>query len=314
MPLNALRGLIPATITPFRSDESLDVDSLRRYLAWLGGFDLGGVVMHADSGEVHALSNDERTEITAVTAEVLGGRIPVIAGLAAQSTTSAVAEGKRLKDAGADAFLVFPPMAFYGKPLPADLPERYYKTIADEVGLPLVAFQLLDALGGVEYSPDALRRILAIEHVVAIKEASFDAMKFRTTLGVARDLPRRISLLTGNDPFIYESLLMGSDGCLIGFGTVAVAQQVEMIEAVKTRDYDRAEKLVEAVRPLNETVFGSPVRNYRARLKTVLAELDVIDTDHVRGPLVRTAEIEKPALIDAYSRVGMFSTSKNALD
>lgn len=299
-----LNGLIPATITPFTPDEELDMPSLRHYLGWLGGFDLGGVVMHADSGEVHALSVDERVRITATAVEILGGRCPVISGLAAQSTAEAVRQGKRLRDAGADAFLVFPPMAFYGQPLPPELPERYYRTIGDEVGLPLVAFQLLDVLGGVEYTPEALRRILQIDQVVAIKEASFDAMKFRAALGLVKDLPRKVSMLTGNDPFIYESLLMGADGCLIGFGTVAVAQQVRLCQAVADRDFATAEKIAEAIWPLNEAVFASPVRDYRARMKTVLAALEVIESDGMRAPLVPTPPGEKPALLDALRAAG----------
>lgn len=297
--MEALSGLVPATITPFTPEEVLDEPSLRRYLGWLAGFDIGGVVMHADSGEAHMLSADERVRITSIAVEVLGGHCPVIAGLAAQSTANTVAEGRRLRDAGADGFLVFPPMAFYGKPLPPELPERYYSTIAEGVGLPLVAFQLLDALGGVEYSPETLRRILRIDQVVAIKEASFDAMKFRATLDLVRDLPRSVSVLSGNDPFIYESLLMGADGCLIGFGTIAVSQQVQLCRAIAERDYTRAEKLADVVRPLNQAVFASPVRDYRARLKTALAALAVIDSDTVRAPLVPTPESYKPALIEA---------------
>lgn len=306
--MEALSGLVPATITPFTPTEEVDEPSLRRYLEWLGGFDLGGVVMHADSGEVHALSADERVRVTAVTAEVLGGRIPVIAGLSAQSTASAVTEGRRLREAGADGLMVFPPVAFYGRPLPPELPEGYYRAIGEQVGLPLVAFQLLDALGGVEYSPEALRRILQIPQVVALKEASFDAMKFRATLGLVRnlvrDLPRRISLLSGNDPFIYESLLMGADGCLIGFGTIAVAQQAQLCRAVAERDYAGAEKITEALRPLNEAVFASPVRDYRARLKTALVTLGVIASDTVRAPLVTTAESQRSALVDALRAAG----------
>jgi 4-hydroxy-tetrahydrodipicolinate synthase len=298
-PLTSLSGLIPATITPFTADGALDEVSLRRYLEWLGTFDLGGVVMHADSGEVHTLSPGERERVTTIAVEVLGGRIPVIAGLATQSTAEAVEAGLRLREAGADALMVFPPLAFLGSPLPAELPEKYYRVIADQVGLPLVAFQLLAALGGVEYSPDALRRILAIEQVVAIKEASFDAMKYRATLSLVRSLPRPLSLLTGNDPFVYESLLMGADGALIGFGSLAPGLQVELCRAVTERDYERAESLTRALQPLNEAAFAAPVRDYRGRVKAALAAQDIIGSAAVRAPLQMPPAHDVEAVVQA---------------
>src|SRR5919202_1270087 len=186
-----LRGIIPATVTPFMPDGSLDEQGLRRYLTWLEEQDVHGVTVHADTGEANTLTPEERVRITGIAAEVLGGKIP----------------------------------------------EAYYGAIAVEVGLPLVAFQLLSALGGVEYTPEALRRILLIDSVIAIKEATFDALKFRSTMKLVRALPREISFLSGNDNFIYESLVLGADGCLIGFGTLACREQVQMYEAVQARDF-----------------------------------------------------------------------------
>lgn len=302
--IDSLSGLIPATITPFTPEGDLDEQSLRHYLGWLGQQGVGGVVMHADSGEVHALSQEERIRVTTVAAEVLGGRVPVIAGLAAQSTAAAVHDGMELRAAGADGLMVFPPIAFYGASLPPELPETYYRTIGTEVGLPLVAFQLLAALGGVEYSPETLRRILAVEQVVALKEASFDALKFRATLGLVRSLPRPISLLTGNDPFIYESLLMGADGALIGFGTLAPAVQVRQHQAVAERDFTLAAKLTEQLQPLNDAVFASPVRDYRARTKVALAMQGVIDNATVRAPLTSPAQAEIDAIRIALESAG----------
>ena len=280
-----LHGIIPATVTPFLPDGSLDEEGLRSYFNWLREQGVHGVAVHADTGEVHALTPEERNRITNIASETLGGHMPVISGLFAQSTAEAVELGHQHREAGADALMIFPPMAFYGDPLPPELPETYYKTVADEVGLPLVAFQLLSDLGGVEYSPEALKRILSIDSVVAIKEATFDALKFRNSMSIVRKTSRNISFLSGNDPFVYESLLLGADGCLIGFGTLGCREQVGMYEAVKARDFRQAEELSERLRPLNEAVFATPVRNYKARTKAALVMQGVIKHAEVREPL-----------------------------
>ena len=305
-----LRGIIPATVTPFMPDGSLDEQGLRRYLTWLEEQDVHGVTVHADTGEANTLTPEERVKITGIAAEVLGGKIPVVACLFAQSTAEAVESGQRHREAGADALMIFPPMAFYGTPLPPEIPEAYYGAIADEVGLPLVAFQLLSALGGVEYTPEALRRILLIDSVIAIKEATFDALKFRSTMKLVRSLPREISFLSGNDNFIYESLVLGADGCLIGFGTLACREQVRMYEAVQIRDFSRAERIAEQLRQLNEAVFASPVRNYRARTKEVLATQGVIEHAGVRPPLPPLAPEEVEAVRNGLSAAGLVTEER----
>ena len=305
-----LRGIIPATVTPFMPDGSLDEQGLRRYLTWLEEQDVHGVTVHADTGEANTLTPEERVRITGIAAEVLGGKIPVVACLFAQSTAEAVELGQRHREAGADALMIFPPMAFYGTPLPPEIPEAYYGAIAVEVGLPLVAFQLLSALGGVEYTPEALRRILLIDSVIAIKEATFDALKFRSTMKLVRSLPREIFFLSGNDNFIYESLVLGADGCLIGFGTLACREQVQMYEAVQIRDFSRAERIAEQLRQLNEAVFASPVRNYRARTKEVLATQGVIEHAGVRPPLPPLTPEEVEAVRNGLSAAGLVTEER----
>jgi 4-hydroxy-tetrahydrodipicolinate synthase len=91
------------------------------------------------------------------------------------------------------------------------IPVRYHEAIA-EVGLPLILFQLQPALAGLNYEPETLRAMASVEGVVAIKEASFDARRFVDTANLLAELPRRITLLTGNDNFILESFMLGATG------------------------------------------------------------------------------------------------------
>ena len=83
----------------------------------------------------------------------------------------------------------------------------------------------------------------AVDGVVAIKEASFDARRFVDTARLIADLPRPITLLTGNDNFILESFMLGATGALIGFGAVMTREQVDMIEAWQAGRIDEATAL-----------------------------------------------------------------------
>ena len=120
------------------------------------------------------------------------GDVPVIAGLSAMFTEQAIEEAKRAEGAGARGLLVFPIPAYQGQPLDPGIPVAYHEAIARGCGLPMVAFQLQPALGGLNFEPDALRAMAAVEGVVAIKEASFDARRFVDTARLIADLPRPI--------------------------------------------------------------------------------------------------------------------------
>src|SRR5215467_2209707 len=152
-----LNGLIAAIVTPMRSDASIDEGSLRRYVDWLAGQGVRGL------------------------AEEAGGRALVVAGLAASFTEQARRLAADTARAGADALLVFPISTYQGEPLDPEIPASYHRAVAEASGLPLIAFQLQPALGGVNFSAEAIERIMSIDAVVAIKEASFDAKRFVET-------------------------------------------------------------------------------------------------------------------------------------
>jgi 4-hydroxy-tetrahydrodipicolinate synthase len=100
-------------------------------------------------------------------------------------------------------------------------------------------------------------------------------------------LPRRIALLTGDDNFIFESFVMGAEGALIGFGTLATAEQVEMYSLTRQERWSEARAIWERILPLEEAIYGVPVRDYRARTKVALKELGVIESTLMRPPLTQ---------------------------
>jgi 4-hydroxy-tetrahydrodipicolinate synthase len=168
----------------------------------------------------------------------------------------------------------------------------------------MVLFQLQPALAGVLFSRETLLRLIEIPNVLAIKEASFDAVKFVETRRTLDMAPRRITLLTGNDNFIYESFVLGAEGALIGFGTIALAEQIEMFRLLDVDAFIAAARVNDAVvQPLADALFAPPVRNYRARLKEALRQLGVIPNAHMRPPLLDLDDAERDHVHRALSSV-----------
>ena len=301
MTLN-LDGLIPATVLPMHADGSIDETALRSYIRWVADQGPVALAINVDTGEGPHLTHDEKVRVLGIVRDVT--YLPIVAGLAGPSTEAAVRQATDFQTAGADALLVFPIPAYLSEPLDPRVPVAYHEAIA-EVGLPLILFQLQPALAGLNYEPDTLRAMASVEGVVAIKEASFDARRFVETARLVAELPRPITLLTGNDNFILESFMLGATGALIGFGAVMTREQVEMIDAWNTGRLDDAKALGRRVQRLADVVFARPIGDYRVRLKECLRILGVLQAAHVRLPLMPIGDAERADLASVLAEVGL---------
>ncbi len=297
-----LNGLIPATVLPMDADGRIDEPALRAYIAWVVAQGPIALAINVDTGEGPHLTHDEKVRVLQIVNDVTD--LPIVAGLAGPSTEAAVRQATDFKAAGADALLVFPIPAYLSEPLDVRVPVAYHEAVAS-VGLPLVLFQLQPALGGLNFAPDTLRALASIDGVVAIKEASFDARRFVDVARLLEDLPRPITLLTGNDNFILESFMLGATGALIGFGAVMTREQVAMIEAWKAGRIDEAKALGRRVQRLADVTFAAPVGDYRVRLKECLRILGVLESADVRRPLMPIRDEERAFLAEVLREVGL---------
>ena len=303
MALN-LDGLIPATVLPMTADGAIDEPALRSYIAWVVEQGPAALAINVDTGEGPHLTHDEKIRVLRIVREVTD--IPIVAGLAGPSTDAAVRQATDFQAAGADALLSFPIPAYLSEPLDVRVPVNYLEAVAG-VGLPIILFQLQPALAGVNFEPDTLRAMASVDGVIAIKEASFDARRFVDTVNLIADLPRPITLLTGNDNFILESFMLGATGALIGFGAVMTREQVDMIEAWNDGRIDDARALGRRVQRLADVVFAAPVGDYRVRLKECLRILGVLEAAHVRRPLQPLRDEERAFLASVLREVGLLA-------
>ncbi len=299
-----LHGIIPATVLPMTQDFQPDLKTLERYLDWVIKQGPVALAINVDTGEGPNLTRQERKAVLETAVGVARGRCGVIAGIGGPFTAAAGDGARDAKAAGADAIMVFPIPAFLSRPLDPEIPYQYHKAIAQAADLPMLLFQLQPSMGGVDYTRDVLTRLLQIDNVVAMKEASFDALKFVQTRAILDEAPRRITLLTGNDNFILHSFILGAEGALIGFGTLATDLQVRMYQAAMAHDYDTAFRLSSILQPLSDAIFAPPVPDYRVRTKEALVMLGVLPNACIRPPMLPLSASEQGAVRQALIRAG----------
>ena len=310
MTVFTLQGIVAAPVLPMLPDYSIDWTSLRSYMRWIAGQKPAAIAMNMDASEGPALERDEQIEVLRVSREVIAGKVPLVSGLIAGSTQAAVRWGNELKLAGAEALAVFPPFpTFLGNPVPSEMIYAYHKGIADGVGLPLIAFQFPKAFGP-DFPPDTLARLATIPEIVGLKEASFDTQKTIETIDAARALPRKLGILTGSDTFIFEAMVMGCDGALIGFAGTATAQLVDMQRRVVAKDFAGAAAIWERLGPLARYAWRAPIRDYRPRMKEVLRMQGLIAHATVRPPQLGVDDAERAELRRLAAFAGLLDSAQ----
>lgn len=306
------RGIIAAPVLPMLPDAAIDWDGLRSYLAWIARQRPTAIAMNMDASEGPSLSREEMLEVVRVSRKAIGEACPLVSGLIVGSTADAVAFGRELKAAGAQGLAVFPPFpTFLGNPVPTRMIFDYHKAIADGVDLPLIAFQFPKAWGP-DFPPETLRELVRIPQVVGLKEASFDTTKTLETIDTARTLPRKIGIMTGSDTFILEAMIFGCDGALIGFACTATDELIRMHAAVAAKTLDVAFEIWGRLGPLARYAWRAPIRDYRPRMKEVLAMQGVIRHATVRPPQLPVDDAERAELRRLAEHAGLLTRTARA--
>ena len=286
-------GVIAAPFMPMFADEDIDWPGLEHYMDWIAAQGPAAIAMNMDASEVIALSEDEQDQVIRVCLGVLRGRVPFLSGIVAGSTRAAAAKAERYARMGVQGFPIFPPFpTFSGAPVPGEMIYRYHKAIADAAHLPIICFQFPKGWGP-DYSPEIVRRVAEIPEVVAIKEASFDVAQTLSTIEAVASLPQSIGVLTGSDTFIFEAMMMGCHGALIGFAGSFTRELVEMNAGVQGGDITKARAIWQRLGPIARYCWRAPIRDFRPRMKEVLRLQGLIQSAAVRAPQLGIDDAER---------------------
>jgi len=263
-------GVIAAPMLPMHAGGEIDWQTLERYIDWITAQAPAGIVMNVDASEVISLDEHEQMQVIRTCKRVVDGRVPLLSGVVAGSTRAAAAKAVQLREAGAEGLTVFPPFpTFSGAPVAGEMIVRYHRAIAQSADLPIICFQFPKGWGP-DYTPEILHAMAEIPQLVAIKEASFDVGQTLQTIEVARGLPQPIGVLTGSDTFIFEAMVMGCNGALIGFAGTATRELVAMHHAVHVGDLSAGRAIWDTLGPIARYCWRLPIRDFRPRMKEVL--------------------------------------------
>jgi 4-hydroxy-tetrahydrodipicolinate synthase len=258
-------GLIPAVPVPFRGT-TLAEDAQRAYARWLAGQDVAGVAVWVHTGRGPRLSSHQRQVVLETWRSAFPDRV-LVAGAASLEMARAARAG------GADALLAFPR---------ADDPVGWHATLGAE--LPVIAFYLYEAAGGVAYDDATLRAILALPAVIGIKVATLDSiMTFQRIAGLMRAHSTKL-LITGEDRFLGYSLMLGARSALIGMGAALTDLQCALLRAHRRGDTSRFSRLAGIMDRFGQATFVAPMEGYVRRMLWAIAAEGIIPADACDDP------------------------------
>ncbi|HVE49232.1 MAG TPA: dihydrodipicolinate synthase family protein [Casimicrobiaceae bacterium] len=203
---STLEGFVPAIVTPFRSDGSIDESAFQSIVGWLIDLRATAICVAGDNGESWNLDVDERARLTTLAVDAAARRIPIIAGVSAPSAKQTIAYARAVVDAGADGLLVLPQP--YVLKATRDELVRRFDALARTVSVPIVAYNS-PRRSGIELSLDDLDAILNVAPLVGIKEASRDFFHHTHLIERFRE---RLAIMIGPCHFILPGLALGAHG------------------------------------------------------------------------------------------------------
>jgi len=277
-------GVYPAMTTPFRPDDSIDFEQLRDDAQRLESAGVDGLVPVGSTGESATLDHDEHVEVVEAVADAVD--VPVVAGAGSNNTREALELARRSADAGADALLLISP--YYNKPEPDGM-ERHYRTIADEVDLPQIVYNVPSRTGR-NIAVETAASLADHENIVGYKAASGDLSRIGEVIERTRE--EAFSVLSGDDYLTLPMLSLGATGGISVAANVEPERTAALVAAARSGEFEAAREIQQELAPLFRALF---VETNPIPVKEAMA-IRGYGPGHLRSPLTRLSEEHRAEL------------------
>ncbi|MGA2465058.1 MAG: 4-hydroxy-tetrahydrodipicolinate synthase [Thermodesulfobacteriota bacterium] len=228
-----LKGVIAAIATPFNGKEKVDVAGLKKLTKYVVEGGVQGIMTTGGTGEFPHLQRDEKKLVTCTVAEVVKGRVLVIAGTAACSTMEAIMLSEDARQVGADAVILTPP--YYFK-LPDESLLSHFREVAKNVRVPVVVYNN-PLYTGNNLSPELIAKLSKIEGIIGLKQSNPDLGQLVEVIRTSR---KGFSVLTGIDSQFYPALCVGGKGIFSTAACVVPRMMAGIYEAFQKEDHSKA--------------------------------------------------------------------------
>lgn len=278
MAVNRFKGLGVALITPFRSDNSIDIEALDRLVEYQikGGVDF--LCIMGTTAETPTLTTEEKQMLKNHLVERVAGRVPLLMGCGGNSTAAVVNELQSFDWKGIDGILSVCP--YYNKPSQEGL-YQHYRALSQASPLPIVLYNVPGRTGVNMTAETTLRLARDFENIVAIKEASGNITQMDD---IIKNKPENFDVISGDDGITFPLITLGAVGVISVIGNALPYEFSRMVRLALRGEYESARTIHHKFTELFKLLFvdGNP-----AGVKAMLSEMGMIQ-NQLRLPLIPT--------------------------
>ena len=269
-----MRGSLVPLVTPFHHGQ-FDEARFQQLVEWQIESGSHGLVIAGTTGEPSALSLEEREHVLETAVKHVRRRVPVLAGTGTNNHAETLRLTRFAKRIGADAALVVVP--YYVRPSQEGL-YRYFRSIADEVDIPIVIYNI-PGRTAVNMEPATIARLARdCRNIIGVKEANKD---FEHVTRVLHLCGRTFLVYSGIELLCFPMLAVGGAGHVSATGNVLPREVAQLYDLAASGRWDAARELHYHLLPMNEALF---LETNPVPVKTVLGLMGKIDPE-VRLPL-----------------------------
>jgi 4-hydroxy-tetrahydrodipicolinate synthase len=258
---------------------AVDWDSLQGLVEFHIAQGTDALVAVGTTGESATLDENEHCAVIKATVDFARGRIPVIAGTGANSTTEAINLTRKAQEAGADACLIVTP--YYNKPTQKGL-FLHHKAIAEAVEIPQILYNV-PGRTACDMQPETVGRLAQVPNIIGVKEATGDLSRLATIRALTSP---EFAIYSGDDATSREFCLLGGNGSITVTGNVAPRLVHEMLLAAIAGDAQTALALDNKLIALHKYLF---IQSNPIPVKWAVAEMGLMKTG-IRLPLTWLSE------------------------
>lgn len=274
-----IQGSIVALVTPMDENGAIDKAGLKKLIEFHIDQGTDAIVAVGTTGESATLNEEEHCDVIKSVVDYAAGRIPIIAGTGANSTSEAIELTREAKLAGADACLLVTP--YYNKPTQEGL-YLHYKAVAEAVDIPQILYNV-PGRTACDMLPETIGRLAPIDNIVGVKEATGELKRVEHIRKLCGD---DFAIYTGDDATSCEFCLLGGNGTITVTGNVAPRLVHEMITAAIDGDRETALAIDAKLTGLHKHLF---IQSNPIPVKWALMEMGLIKQG-IRLPLTWLTE------------------------
>lgn len=274
-----LKGTGVAMITPFKEDESIDWEAVKKIANHLVDNGIDYLVIQGTTGESPSITAEEKEMLVQVIAAEVDGKVPLVLGIGGNNTYQVEHLLQHTNLEQIDAVLSVCP--YYNKPNQEGI-KKHYKRIADASPKPIILYNV-PGRTGVNMTAETQLELANHHNIIATKEASGDLEQMMT---IIQNKPENFELISGDDSLTFPIMAIGGIGVTSVVAHLVPNEFSQMVNLCLEGKYEDARKLHYRCLGLCRAIFadGSP-----GGVKHLLAQQGLC-TDMVRLPLANVNE------------------------